>query len=106
MKETVMTVTQWANSTFGEANLDAQMRKAFQEIEELKREYDRIKGERISTPLTFRNTQQLVMEAADVCICLYRLIGSIDPLAIDNKMAINRKRLWNLKGDGTAQHAK
>ncbi len=48
----------------------------------------------------------MVEEAADVCITLYRYIYLVDKEAINKKMAVNRKRVWVLNGDGTAQHLK
>lgn len=91
--ETIESVTQWANNTFGEAGMEAQYRKAEQEFLELFR------------AMYLGDQQKIAEEAADVCICLYRVIGTIDPQAIEKKMAINRARKWNIRADGTAQHA-
>lgn len=46
-------------------------------------------------------------EVADVIICLYRVMVDLGHAeAIDEKMAINRQRTWNVRPDGTAYHVK
>lgn len=91
--ETVESVTTWANETFGVANLVAQILRAESEWLELK---DLL--ENCAAP------EKIAEEAADVCICLYRVIGTLDPEAINKKMAKNRARKWKVDGQGCAQH--
>lgn len=94
-RETVQSVTLWANETFGLASIDAQFRRVLDELDELSRLFDQ---ERTVGP------RKIAEEAADVVICLYRIIGTLDPDAIEKKMAINRKRKWIVDGQGCAQH--
>lgn len=96
--ETVQTVTDWANQTFGPATIWTQVDRARTEMDELLAlfhggvsNHGYIQG-------------KIAEEAADVCICLYRVIGTLDPEAINKKMAINRARKWNVDGQGCAQH--
>lgn len=49
-------------------------------------------------------TPEAVAEAADVVIIMTRVPGLWE--AIQKKMAINRQRKWNLRGDGTGYHVK
>lgn len=91
--ETIATVTAWANETFGEATVLAQIMRAEKEWLELK-----------SLLGNGTSLDKLAEEAADVCICLYRVIGTLDPEAINKKMAKNRARKWNVDGQGCAQH--
>ena len=93
--ETPTSVKIWANETFGWADIATQLRRARQEMEELLDAH--AKGQSYSA---------LAEEAADVCICLFRLIASIDPQAINKKMEINRGRVWMKNGDGTGYHKK
>lgn len=97
--ETVESVTTWANETFGQATVYAQIQRAKQELDELL-ELMVVEDGRTD------NGKKLAEEAADVCICLYRVIGTLDPEAINKKMAINRARKWKVDGHGCAQHVK
>ncbi len=92
--ETVQSVTEWADTTFGPATLERQVMRALEEIGELQQ------------ALRAGDVQKIAIEAADACICLYRVIGTINPKAIDEKMAINRARKWNVGPDGCAYHVK
>lgn len=89
--ETIASVTAWANETFGQATIWTQIQRAKKEFTEL------LAG-------NLSDTDAVAEEAADVCICLYRVIGTLDPEAINKKMAINRARKWNVDGQGCAQH--
>lgn len=91
--ETIATVTAWANETFGPATVSVQIQRAKQEFDEL-----------LAVLMGMSDDRQLAEEAADVCICLYRVIGTLDQEAIDKKMAKNRARKWNVDGQGCAQH--
>lgn len=91
MNETIESVAKWADETFGVTTPRAALTRALQEMDEL---FD----------IVHCDEKLLAEEAADVCITLYRYIYLVDPQAIEKKMAINRKRVWQLNGDGTAQH--
>lgn len=91
--ETIQTVTAWANETFGPATIRTQIARAEKEFVEL-----------LQLQEVDHDNAQLAEEAADVCICLYRVIGTLDPEAINKKMAKNRARKWKVDGQGTAQH--
>lgn len=103
--ETIESVTNWANKTFGEATLYAQLRKAEDEWQELLTAWDAWAKAKANYLDTQEFEKLLVKEAADVCITLYRVIGTLQPTAIDDKMKINRDRKWKVRKDGTAQHA-
>lgn len=96
--ETVETVTIWANETFGEATIYAQIMRAKKEFNELLDLLVMSGGLDVD--------KRLAEEAADVCICLYRVIGTLDKDAINKKMAKNRARKWQLDGNGCAQHVR
>lgn len=89
--ETIASVTTWANETFGPATIEVQIDRAWKEFREL-------------LQLRGLDTGKIAEEAADVCICLYRVIGTLDPEAISKKMAKNRARKWMVDGQGCAQH--
>lgn len=89
--ETIESVTEWANETFGEATIEFQIDRAEKEIREL---------------LDSKDPEKIAEEAADVCICLFRIIGTLNPEAINLKMEQNRARTWKLDGNGCAQHVK
>lgn len=94
MGETIQSVTQWADETFGPATLGRQIQRAREELAELE------------AAAQTANYLKIAEEAADVCICLFRVIGSIDPEALNRKMAINRERQWKVDGEGCAYHVK
>lgn len=83
--ETFETIRQWANDTFGTATVDRTIERAREEFDELM-EPDADKLE----------------EAADVVITLCNLPGLA--AAVERKMAKNRRRTWNVRGDGTGYH--
>lgn len=94
MKETVQSVTTWADETFKGATIRRQIERAREEFIELEKALDA------------GDMAKVAIEAADVCICLYRTIGTINPTAIDDKMAVNRARQWNVGPDGCGYHVK
>lgn len=54
-----------------------------------------------------RDLSEIGKEAADVMILLYRLMDQFGlelGAQCDEKMAINRSRNWQSKGDGTGSH--
>jgi NTP pyrophosphatase (non-canonical NTP hydrolase) len=100
MKETVESVSQWAEETFGACTPEAALKRAIEEMDEL------VEWRRWALRAARHNSIELVEEAADVCITLYRYIYLVDPDAIEKKMAVNRARVWKMDGDGTGQHVK
>lgn len=96
--ETVQSVTEWANQTFGKATSQAMMDRAKKEWDELLDLFHPPDHTECCIP------KKVAEEAADVCICLYRVIGTLDPEAINKKMAKNRARKWQVDGQGCAQH--
>ena len=96
--ETIASVTTWANETFGQAKIPAMMDRAKKEWDELLDLFHPPDHTECCIP------KKVAEEAADVCICLYRVIGTLDPEAINKKMAKNRARKWQVDGQGCAQH--
>lgn len=96
-RETVESVTRWADESFGPATVRVQFERAKKEMAELEKFFQ------YSSRVWDEKTAE---EAADVVICLYRIIGWLDPGAIEKKMAINRARKWVVDGEGCAQHVK
>ncbi|MBF0260261.1 MAG: hypothetical protein HQL97_00315 [Magnetococcales bacterium] len=90
--ETVESVTLWANQSFGHATIRAQVERAMSEVSEL------------ALAVLTGTDEKIAEEAADVCICLYRVMGTLDRDAINKKMARNRVRKWNVAANGCAQH--
>ena len=91
--ETPESVRQWADATFGPAEIATQVDRAQEELREL-----------IHAVYSDYSDEQIAMEAADVVICLYRVIAALSPTAIEDKMRINRARTWNVTKEGVAQH--
>lgn len=91
--ETVLKVTAWAQDTFGDATIQRQFERALEEMRELD-----------SALLARLPNSKIAEEAADVVICLYRIIGRLDPDAIEKKMKVNRARKWKVDGEGCAYH--
>ena len=91
--ETIESVCDWANETFGSCPIRSAINRAIDEMEEF-----------IVKAKDGLHQLELLDEAADVCITLYRLPGIRE--AINKKMAINRQRKWKSNGDGTGQHIK
>jgi hypothetical protein len=90
MNETPESVKAWADSTFGPATLRRQFERAMEEMKELEAVLD--------------DPDQASKEAADVVICLYRMVR--EARVIDEKMQINRARQWKIGPDGCAYHVK
>lgn len=95
MNETIESVSQWAGETFGPSTPMVTLYRALEEIEELRRLWHRY-------PDVSNN--EMVEEAADVCITLFRYIYLVDPEAIEKKMAVNRARKWKVTGEGVGYH--
>lgn len=82
--ETWASIAQWCEDTFGPVTLKRTAERANEEMIELLEKPDD------------------VIEAADVLIVLSRYPGLWE--AVERKMAINRARVWDVKGDGTGYH--
>ena len=99
MTETQRTITRWAQETFGApSSLERVAARANEEMAELLR-----------VMTAGGNPTDIVTEAADVMIVPYRLadlMGHDLHIAIDAKMAINRKRTWIRDHDGTGRHVR
>jgi hypothetical protein len=97
--ETQKTISKWAEETFGPVGSNASVAaRANQEMSELLRS---LAGD--------DSNPKAIEEAADVVICLYRLVERMggDLLAeIDRKMQVNLTRKWELDGDGHGRHVK
>lgn len=95
MNETVESVSQWADETFGPTEPISALNRALDEIAELRKLW-----------LSYSDVshQEFVEEAADVCITLYRYINLVDKEAINKKMEVNRARKWKVTGEGVGQH--
>ncbi len=95
--EDSLTIRDWGDETFGEAaSIIAYAIRAQEELNEL-----------IQAIKTDEGNDAIVAEAADVTILLHRLVGTIGVQlsdAVDQKMAINRKRIWKTAKDGVGQH--
>lgn len=98
MIELQHTIGTWGHSTFGPSTGAAIHRRLVEDVEELATALGNDPSGELSA------TQA---EAADVAILLFRLAsvcGFNLMAAVDRKMAVNRKRLWQSNGDGTGQH--
>lgn len=97
MSETQTTISTWATETFGDAGSNFLVAaRANVEMAEL------LRGLGAND-----NDPKALEECADVLIVLFRLADRMggDLLAeVNRKMAINRKRQWVLRGDGTGDH--
>lgn len=86
-EETFETINQWCDDTFGPATWQRMIERAKEEFDELE---------------DCLTVEGAAIEAADVVICLCRIPGFAQ--ALQDKMAINRKRRWALTGEGTGYH--
>jgi len=95
--ESSKSIAQWGSETFGDsASIKAYALRTQEEIAELIEAIE--KGEPESA---------ITQEAANVTILLHRITGTLGLElydAVDEKMAINRKRKWTPNGNGVGQH--
>jgi len=94
MRETQSSVAEWAESTFGPVPCHGIIAaRANEEMAEL-----------LATVARGGSSLSILREAADVVIVLYRLAqyhGRDLLEEVDGKMALNRRREWNVQnGDG------
>ncbi len=95
--ETQESISAWAEEAFGKAGSNARIAgRANEEMAEL-----------ICAATSDRPARELIEEAADITIILYRLAernGFDLDAAIDAKMALNRMREWKRDGTGHGYH--
>ena len=96
--ETQKSISEWAQNTFGPVICPTVLvDRATVELAEL------------SEAVRSNNPVEIGKETADVVILLHRLLelnGLDMHQEISSKMAENRARRWNPKGDGTGSHIK
>jgi hypothetical protein len=85
--ETLESILQWGDETFGPAKPDRVIERGWEEWQEM-----------------IAPGADVTIEAADVIIVLLRMPGILE--ALERKMEINRARRWRLMGDGTGYHIK
>jgi hypothetical protein len=90
--ETWASIAQWCEETFGPCGAHRMAERAMEEGVELLDE----------TSEQDEWTHKARIEAADMLICLSRVPAIW--AAVEEKMAINRARKWNIQGDGTGYH--
>jgi len=97
MNETSKTIADWGTDTFGDANsVKAYALRAQGELTEL-----------IEAIENKQSDNEIAAEAADVTILLHRVTATLGielSDAVDQKMSINRKRIWQKSGNGVGQH--
>ncbi len=95
--ETQESISAWAEEAFGRAGSNARLAgRANEGMAEL-----------IRAATSDRPARELIEEAADVVIVLYRMAarnGFDLDAAIDAKMALNRMRKWTRDGTGHGYH--
>lgn len=100
MNENQDSIADWANRTFGPAvSLARVAARANEEMAELLRVVTAAQPDEIKA----------IDEAADVVIILFRLAaicGQNLLQRVDEKMAVNRSRVWKLSNDGHGYHAR
>lgn len=96
-KESSHSIAQWGTATFGDAaSVKTYALRAQEELAEL-----------IDAIETGEADNNIALEAADVTILLHRIAGTMGlelNAAVDEKMAINRKRQWVPNGNGVGKH--
>lgn len=94
--ENQASICAWAEQTFGPvADPVALVDRAMMEMQELRE------------AVALRDPGEIGKESADVMILLHRLVAQfgLDLYEeTDAKMAINRNRVWQARGDGTGSH--
>jgi NTP pyrophosphatase (non-canonical NTP hydrolase) len=93
--ETQETIAAWAAATFGPTTVSAAWLRCFEEI--LEAEKADLAGDH----------EGLAAELPDILITLYRVaerLGVDLHSAVNEKMAVNRGRTWNVSPNGTGRH--
>lgn len=106
-RETQRTINAWQDATFPNATTAGVTRHLLEELDELKAALERLEAR--ARPVDYGELFEAAFEAADVIILIYAWakkngITDIHVLAVDHKMAINRRRDWNVQPDGTGRH--
>lgn len=108
--ESQRSIVDWADHTFGKV-LDplTSGSRAASEMKEFIGKLNEALSDRETSQaaLPYIHFGELCSEAADIVICLYRMVDGMGAdlgSEIDRKMAINRQRQWRSHGDGTGQH--
>ena len=99
--ETQQTIKEWQESTFPDSTLGGRSAKLKEEVAELIDELDR------AAHIVNYDKSKTALEMADVVIVLYglaNLLGIDLHEAINEKMSINRKRLWVFTEQGNYRH--
>lgn len=128
MRETTKTISEWQNETFGVARTD--VRRLMETRHIVYRALDKLLDVDLSTPrpnlsrairaaeelaeliewlIKDDNAEKGPWEVADIQIVLAGIVaahGKEQQDLVDEKMAINRARRWNVTGDGHGQHVK
>lgn len=128
MSETTKTIAEWQSETFGVARTD--VRRLMETRHIVYRALDKLLDVDLSTPrpnlsrairaaeelaeliewlIKDDNAEKGPWEVADIQIVLAGIVaahGKEQQDLVDEKMAINRARRWNVTGDGHGQHVK
>ena len=125
MKENQQTISAWARKTFGTTSAQAIAKRMGLEYKELVEALDRLKFRTISAPepetygesvMTDAAIQRLeedlrraaVVECADIYIMLVQIVECLGEQdffkVVDDKMVINRNRVWGRGEHGHQQH--
>jgi NTP pyrophosphatase (non-canonical NTP hydrolase) len=101
--ENQYTITEWANSTFGETkDFKLLFNRMYEELEELKELVDYTETDDLMS-----YSEKLAEELADVFIVgvqLFSFLQSDLITEVNIKMHKNRARKWQTSGDGVGQH--
>ena len=100
--ETQISISEWAQQTFGVATSPKKLVERF--VEEVVELDAKSAFHGLMTPKNFDAIQD---ECADCLVVLYQVAEAygFDLLtAVDQKMEINRARKWKTAGDGVGQH--
>lgn len=95
--ENSLTIRDWGDETFGKAT--SILTYAIRAQEELNELINAIEAD--------ESDDAILAETADVTILLHRLAGSFDVQlsdVVNQKMAINRKRVWKTSKNGVGKH--
>ena len=101
MNEDQSSIATWADATFGPCNTARATTRMNEEVAELLT--------LLSMPYDKDKAQKVHMECADIAITLFRLAATlkIDLMEkVDEKMAVNRARLWQRDETGCGHHVK
>lgn len=111
MKETILSIAKWHEETFKDANLDGQKAKFEEELAEYN---EAVNMQELADMFIVacgisRFDSVVALEYFAVvfkALASWKVVGACAVLqtVIDEKMAKNRKRIWNKTGNGTYHH--